>query len=340
MNVVLFGAKSSPSTAIFIKNKNARFFSSKYPDSYNKVINNCYMDDYLDSCKTAYEAQKRVNEVEIINKHAGFPMHSWASNADVVLQDVRNNVAEKHENLFKDPQKPEKVLGLRWLNTSDKLVFNVNFSKIPIELINGNKKPTKREFLALIMYIFDLLGFLIPITIQARLIMQSVWSSGVKWDEVINQTEFILWTKWLQEIERIKSVQINRCYQLLNSQLNEAELHVFCDASSKAYGAVAYWRFKLNENKYHVFFIVAKNRVVPMRGNSTIPRLEFQAALISSRLAEFIEKEHEFKITRRIFWSDSEIVLHWINKDPGQFKAFVANRLHEIREKTQPSEWR
>ena len=77
-----------------------------------------------------------------------------------------------------------------------------------------------------------------------------------------------------------------------------------------------------------------------MRGNSTIPRLEFQAALISSRLAEFIEKEHEFKITRRIFWSDSEIVLYWINKDPGQFKAFVANTLHEIREKTQPSEWR
>ena len=240
MNVVLFGAKSSPSTAIFIKNKNARLFSSKYPDSCNKVINNCYMDDYLDSCKTAYEAQKRVKEVEIMIKHAGFPMHSWASNADVVLQDVRNNVAEKHENLFKDPQKPEKVLGLRWLNTSDKLIFNVNFSKIPMELINGNKKPTKREFLALIMSIFDPLGFLIPVTIQARLIMQSIWSSGVKWDEVINQTEFILWTKWLQEIERIKSVQVNRCYQLLNSQLNEAELHVFCDAISKAYGAVAY----------------------------------------------------------------------------------------------------
>ena len=45
-------------------------------------------------------------------------------------------------------------------------------------------------------------------------------------------------------------------------------------------------------------------------------------------------------MTRRVFWSDSKIVLKWINKDPVEFKIFVANRLSETREKTNVSEWR
>ena len=138
------------------------------------------------------------------------------------------------------------------------------------------------------------------------------------------------------KISSIRSMLSNSKF----NQTHKAELHIFCDASTKAYGAVAYWRFSFPGNKYHISLIIAKNKVVPNKGNTTIPRLELQAALIGTRLAETIEKEHEFEVTRRVFWSDSEIVLKWINKDPVEFKIFVANRLSEIREKTNVSEWR
>ena len=65
-----------------------------------------------------------------------------------------------------------------------------------------------------------------------------------------------------------------------------------------------------------------------------------QAALIATRLADLIQREHDFEISRRIFWSDSEIVLHWIKKEPNEYRSFVANRLGEIREKTKMDEWR
>uniref|UniRef100_A0ABD2XC02 RNase H type-1 domain-containing protein n=1 Tax=Trichogramma kaykai TaxID=54128 RepID=A0ABD2XC02_9HYME len=190
------------------------------------------------------------------------------------------------------------------------------------------------------MSIFDPLGFLIPITIQARLLMQCIWSKEVQWDEVIPELEFKQWHEWLQVLEKIKTVKISRCYQLPNFQNNKAELHVFCDASSRAYGAVAYWRFDLGNGNFYITFIIAKNRVVPSKTNTTIPRLELQAALIAVRLAETIMAEHEFEVTRRVFWSDSKIVLSWINKDSNDFKIFVANRIQEIREKSKTYEWR
>ena len=78
---------------------------------------------------------------------------------------------------------------------------------------------------------------------------------------------------------------------------------------------------------------MAKNKVVLKKCNTTIPRLKLQAALIGTRLTQTIEKEHEFEVVKRVFWSDSVIVLRWINKDPAEFKIFVANRLSEICEK-------
>ncbi|XP_031789094.2 uncharacterized protein LOC116418054 [Nasonia vitripennis] len=166
-----------------------------------------------------------------------------------------------------------------------------------------------------------------------------IWNSKIDWDEVLKEAEFLHWQLWLRELDRVKLCSIPRCYQNLNCQIREAELHVFCDASTKAYASVAYWRFTLNDNLFHVSIIMAKSRVAPLKP-STIPRLELQAALMATRLANTIAKEHDFKITRRVFWSDSQTVLHWIKKDPREFKIFVANRLDEIRENSEVSEWR
>ena len=114
---------------------------------------------------------------------------------------------------------------------------------------------------------------------------------------------------------------------------------MFCDASSKAYAAVAYWRFPLTNNSFHVALIGSKSRVAPLKVVS-IPRLELQAALLATRLAKMIADEHKFEITRRVFWSDSKTVLYWIKKDPREFKIFVTNRLEEIRSNSLVTEWK
>lgn len=167
----------------------------------------------------------------------------------------------------------EKVLGLRWLSEVDQLTFNVELSKIPSNLSSGKTKPTKREFLSLMMSVFDPLGFLNPFSIQARFIFQNICKSGIKWDDTIGESEFVIFKAWIALLPSVAGLKINRCYQVHGYLRRTAELHVFCDASKRAYGAVVYWRFCLPDGTYHVAFVNSKSRVTDFRKEATIPRI-------------------------------------------------------------------
>ena len=70
------------------------------------------------------------------------------------------------------------------------------------------------------------------------------------------------------------------------------------------------------------------------------PRLELQAAVVAVRLKEQIVKEHEMKINSYSFWSDSTTVLQWIHSSHRKQQVFVANRVAEILDTTDVSQWK
>ena len=201
-------------------------FSMQYPLAARKLIDNSYMDDILDSCETESELLKTVEHFKIINNHAGFELHSWASNCQSVLSQL--GITQKSDdNLFTSSETNVaigKVLGLRWLSETDLLTFNLNLSKIPNDIILGRVRPTKRDYLKLLMSIFDPLGFLSPFFIQARFIFQDICERRVKWGELINDSEFAAWINWLSYFCQIALTKLNRCYQLPSFQTKVAEL--------------------------------------------------------------------------------------------------------------------
>ena len=71
----------------------------------------------------------------------------------------------------------------------------------------------------------------------------------------------------------------------------------------------------------------------------SIPRLELQAAVMAVRLKEQIVKEHETKIHSCNFWTDSTTVLQWIHSSHRKQQVFVANRVAEILDTTNVSQW-
>ena len=72
----------------------------------------------------------------------------------------------------------------------------------------------------------------------------------------------------------------------------------------------------------------------------SIPRLELQGALQAARLGKTLADELKLDFSRKVFWTDSEIVLRYLQNDAKRFKTFVANRIAEILESTEKTQWR
>ncbi|KAJ0169291.1 hypothetical protein K1T71_015175 [Dendrolimus kikuchii] len=91
------------------------------------------------------------------------------------------------------------------------------------------------------------------------------------------------------------------------------QLHIFCDASTQAMCAVAYWRWINKAGKIQIAFISSKCRVAPIK-HTSVPRLELQAAVLGARLAETVVKEHKISPHEKYYWSDSSTVLGEIDE--------------------------
>ena len=84
---------------------------------------------------------------------------------------------------------------------------------------------------------------------------------------------------------------------------------------------------------------MAKSRVAPLK-ELTLSQLELMAALIGTRLANFVScaLKPRYPNLKVRLWSDSEIVLHWLHSTK-QLKPFIANRTREIKNLFPVSLW-
>ncbi|XP_064464471.1 uncharacterized protein LOC135375754 [Ornithodoros turicata] len=116
-------------------------------------------------------------------------------------------------------------------------------------------------------------------------------------------------------------------------------LHMFCDASPRAYGAAAYLVTLDRDGHYSADLLLAKSRVAPVKTVS-LPRLELMGAVIATRLMRFLQTTLSLSTVPTVLWTDSEIALYWIYGSTNDWKPFVQNRVSEIRAGTEPSQWR
>ncbi|GIY03102.1 uncharacterized protein CDAR_88391 [Caerostris darwini] len=74
-----------------------------------------------------------------------------------------------------------QVLGLMW----DK---NLNALEIDIEYLefDEREKITKRKIRSLVSRVFDPIGFLAPVMIQPKILLQATWKAKESWDEEVN----------------------------------------------------------------------------------------------------------------------------------------------------------
>ncbi|KAK8782725.1 hypothetical protein V5799_015934 [Amblyomma americanum] len=72
----------------------------------------------------------------------------------------------------------------------------------------------------------------------------------------------------------------------------------------------------------------------------TLARLELLAALLASRLYQFVRSNLDMKFDKVFLWTDSMITLSWIRGNAARWKEFVRNRVAEIQQNSETATWR
>ena len=83
---------------------------------------------------------------------------------------------------------------------------------------------------------------------------------------------------------------------------------------------------------------MGKARVAPLKF-ITVPRLELQAAVVSIKISQWLLKELDYQDVSEFFWTDSSVVMGYINNESKRFHTFVANRIQQIHDHTSPQQW-
>lgn len=175
------------------------------------------------------------------------------------------------------------VLGLMWDRQEDKLWTNWKNQK-------SFTVVTKRLILSIVNQVFDPIGFLCPILMKSKKILQQTWLVKRGWDEVLEEELISEFKNWYEELAYLPTIRIPRNVTGGNINCESWQLHVFADASQEAYAAVVYLRTQ--RDNVSVQLLQAKSRVTPIKKVS-ISRLELFGCVLAVRLAASVKTSME-----------------------------------------------
>lgn len=117
------------------------------------------------------------------------------------------------------------------------------------------------------------------------------------------------------DLQNLADVKIQQCYFPASfKEVQKYELHYFSDASVKGYGEFTYLRAISVSGQIHCSLVMGKARVAPTK-ILTVPRLELSAAVVAVHTSDLLKRELEMKVTQEFFWTDSKVVLGYVNND-------------------------
>ena len=334
MTVHLFGGNWSPSCCNFALRQTAEDNQLAFTsDAGRRVARDFYVDDCLMSVKCEDDAIAVIADMKQLLERGGFNLTKWISNSRRVLASVpeEDRAREvKGLDLTVEALPVERALGVCWNVDEDTFELRINMPDKPL---------TRRGLLSVVSSMYDPVGFISPFTLTAKKIIQDLTRKKVAWDEPLPEVELRRWQAWVHDLPIMSRFRIPRCLKPHECNAATYQIHHFSDASETAYGVVSYLRVDQGQDSVNCGMVMAKSRLAPLK-TMTIPRLELAAAALAVKVDGALQRELDLKLEKSVFWTDSTIVLCYINNASKRFLTYVANRVAVIHGGSTTDQWR
>ena len=230
-----------------------------------------YMDDLLTGARTIEDAKKIVNELIHVTRKCGMNLRQWASSEPELISALSGESDNCY--LCLNLGDKTKILNVYWNLKPNSFFYTVNQSSNDVPL-------TKRSMLSQIAQLFDPLGLLGSVIVQAKIMMQSLWLLKLDWDETVPEQVQTAWHEYRDQLTILDELDIKR--KIVAIDYATLHMHGYCDASRNAYGACIYIRSTDKNGVHSTQLVCSKSKVAPVKTLS-IPRLELCAALLLSK---------------------------------------------------------
>ena len=207
---------------------------------------------------------------------------------------------------FQDEEYKIKALGIVWRPNLDSFDLTGKLADKP--------PTTKRAVLSDITSSFDPLGCFSPALVKFKCFIQSLFKLG--WDQSLPLPILQEWLLLRPRLTAIQNFSIARCLlRDRQTSVQHVELHMFSDASEKAYGAAIYAVLCCDDAK-SCRLIASRTRVAPVK-SLCLPEQELFAAILGVNFLETVHRVLVVLFDERLShngWTDSTIVLSWLSK--------------------------
>ena len=157
----IFGTTDSPCCVNYCLKRTAEDNKAEFSEkAVNTVKENFYVDDLLKALPSEMQAIRLANELIELLKRGGFRLAKWMSNSREVLANISEEErANPTLDLDLDHLPVERALGVQWDVERDVFKFQVT---------NLNKPNTKRGVLSTFSSLYDPLGLVCPVVLEAK----------------------------------------------------------------------------------------------------------------------------------------------------------------------------
>ena len=269
-------------------------------------------------------------------------LHKVVSNSVDVMeafptQDRAKDI--KDLDLRVDSLPAQRSLGVCWHIERDTFTFRVALQDKPF---------TRRGVLSIVNSIYDPLGLAVPVLLKGRLLLQQLVAMGKEknkgnslgWDDPLPDALQQQWKRWRDSLSELEQVHVPRCYHPTDfGDIAGAEIIAFSDASQDSIGVAVYLCLVDTNEKVNVALVFGQSKVAPL-STTSIPQLELCGVVLAVPAVRKVLHEIDMKIDKVTFYTDSKVVLGYIQNESRRFYVYIANRVQLIHRYSSPNQWR